>query len=131
VDSRLWPVTGGRGALDVVARLKKILPPGVTLRELRLTEPGGGRRSDREREVPDRARVAVNVRGRGLVIGEVENDDATELRLAGQQPVPKNEIVGDVVRWPSSVREVTLVGEIDENIRGGPRDTLNTLKEQL
>jgi type IV pilus assembly protein PilM len=133
VDSLMWPATGGRGALDVVARLKKTLPAGVSLREFRLTEPGAGRRGDREREreSTDRVRVAVNVRGRGLVIGEVENDDSTELRLRGQQPIPKNEIVGDVVRWPSSMREVTLVGEIDENIRGGPRDALNALKEQL
>jgi type IV pilus assembly protein PilM len=133
VDSLLWPVMGGRGVLDVVARLKKTLPQGVSLREVRLAEPGASKKSDRDRDrdSTDRARVAVNVKGRGLVIGEVESDDASELRLRGQQPIPRSDISGDLVRWPSSVREVTLVGEVDENIRDGARKAIGTITDQL
>jgi hypothetical protein len=75
--------------------------------------------------------LAVNVKGRGLVIGEIESDDGNEIRLHGQQPIARADIVGDQVRWPSLTREVTLVGEVDENIRGGPREALNALKDQL
>src|SRR5204862_6794460 len=121
VDALLWPVSGGRGVLDIIARLKKTLPAGISLREVRLAEPGAGRRSEREREreSSDRVRVAVNVRGRGLVMGGIESDDGSELRLRGQQSISKADILGDQVWWPSLTREVTLVGEVDENIRGG------------
>lgn len=134
VDSLLTPVTGGRGMLDVIARLKKTLPPGVLIREVRLAEPNAGRRGERDRgpDSSDRVRVAVNVRGRGLVMGELESaDDPNELRLRGQPPIPKSDILGDTVRWPSSAREITLVGEIDENVRGGAMTVLNGLKDQL
>jgi hypothetical protein len=133
VDSLLWPVTGGRGVLDEIARLKKVLPPGVSIREIRLAEPGASKRSDRDRdrEGPERLRAAANVRGRGIVLGEVEAEDASELRLRGQQPISKNDIVGDVVHWPSASRVVTLTGEVDENIRGGAKEILNALKDQL
>jgi hypothetical protein len=133
VDSLLWPVMGGRGVLDVVARLKKTLPQGVSLREVRLSEPGASKKADRDRDrdSTDRIRVAVNVKGRGLTIGELESDDASELRLRGQQPIPRSDIVGDLVRWPSSAREVTLVGEVDENIRDGARKVIGTITDQL
>ncbi|HXX92199.1 MAG TPA: pilus assembly protein PilM, partial [Planctomycetota bacterium] len=133
VDSLLWPVMGGRGVLDVVARLKKILPQGVSLREVRLAEPGASKKSDRDRggETADRARVAINVKGRGLVIGELESDDASEVRLRGQAPIARSDIAGDMVRWPSSVREVTLVGEVDENIRDGARKAIATITDGL
>jgi hypothetical protein len=132
IDSLLWPVTNGRGVLDIVARLKKTLPREISLRDVRLTEPGAGRQAGRAPAGGSESqRVAVNVKGRGLVIGEVENTDAGEIRIRGQQPIAKADVLGDPVYWASMTREVTIVGEVDENIRGGPREALNALKDQL
>ena len=36
-----------------------------------------------------------------------------------------------VIRWPSYGRVLFLTGEVDENIRGGARDALNTMRDQL
>jgi type IV pilus assembly protein PilM len=128
VDLLLAHLAGGRGVLDVVSRLKKILPKEILVREIYLAEPGASRRDDRAGE---RTRVAFNLRGRGLVLGELESQEKGELRLRGQEPISEGDVVGDVVRWVVPGRTVLVVGEVDENIRGGARDALNAVKDQL
>lgn len=120
----------GRIVLETVSRLRRALPPEVRIRELRLSD-GSTRKNDEE---PMRA--AFTVRRRGLVSGEIESENDRELRLKGQtEPFRDEDIVdglkGGVVRWASAQRALLLVGDIDESIRGGAREALNVIREQL
>lgn len=120
----------GRIVLETVSRLRRALPPEVRIRELRLSD-GSTRKNDDEP-----LRAAFTVRRRGLVSGEIESENDRELRLKGQtEPFRDEDIVdglkGGVVRWASAQRSLLLVGEIDESIRGGAREALNLIREQL
>jgi hypothetical protein len=131
MDALLSPLAAGRVLLDSVARLKKALPSEIRIRDVRMSDPGGGKRDDR-----DRFRAAFTVRRRGLVSGEIESETDQEIRLKGQGEGFRDEDVVEglksgVIRWPSFGRVVILGGEIDESIRGGPRDALNAVRDQL
>ncbi len=120
----------GRIVMETVSRLRRALPPEVRIRELRLSD-GSTRKNDEEP-----LRAAFTVRRRGLVSGEIESENDRELRLKGQpEPFRDEDIVdglkGGVVRWASAQRALLLVGEIDESIRGGAREALNVIREQL
>jgi type IV pilus assembly protein PilM len=130
-------LSGGRMPLDAVSRLRRSLPPEVRLKDVRVAEDGR-RRGDREgsSSSSERHRAAFTVRRRGLVTGEVENETDQEIRLKGHPEPYKDEDVvdgirGGVLRWSSSARVVVLGGEIDESIRGGARDALNAIRDQL
>jgi type IV pilus assembly protein PilM len=136
VDWLVSQVSGGRVALDVVARLKKALPAGVTIHEIRLGDPPG-RRDRRDLVDADRWRVAFTAKRRGLVIGELDGDfSGREIKLKGHPDPFTDEDVVDgieqgVLRWPASARAVLVAGEVDENIRGGALEALNGIRDQL
>jgi hypothetical protein len=124
----------GRIVLETVMRLRRALPPEVRIREVRLADGSTSRRT--ERDGSDRLRAAFTVRRRGLVSGEVEAETDREIRLKGQPEPYKDEDIVDgikdgVVRWTSASRTVVVVGEIDEAIRGGAREALNAIRDQL
>ncbi len=118
---------GGRAALDVAARLQKALPPqGITIREIRLGHAGS--------EDPGSAaqRAAFVVRRSGPVLGEIEAHDDREIKLKDGTVVATADVDGPILRWPAGVRSLVVVGEVDDNIRGGqPRKALDALREQL
>ncbi len=136
-DYLLTHVTGGRVALDVIPRLKKALQAitstGIAIDDIRLAGGPAGRGGDQERQ-----RAAFTVRRRGLVIGELEPSESSsrELRLKGQaEPFKDDDIVDGidkgVLRWPAGPRGVLVSGEVDENIRGGAKEALNAIRDQL
>jgi type IV pilus assembly protein PilM len=132
-DYLLSHLAGGRVLLDTVARLGKALPPEIRMRDMRMTDPGVRRGS---RQNDDLMRAAFTARRRGLVIGEIESDSEQELRLKGPGEAFRDDDVVEglkqgVIRWPAFGRAIILTGEIDENIRGGRRDALNALRDQL
>jgi type IV pilus assembly protein PilM len=136
-DYLLSHLSGGRVLLDSLARLSKALPPEIRLRDVKMADPaakqkggGGARGSD------DLMRAAFTVRRRGMVIGEIEEDKEQEIRLKGQGESFKDDDIVDgikqgVIRWPAFGRVILLTGELDENIRGGPREALNAVRDQL
>ena len=135
-DYLLSHLAGGRVLLDSISRLSKSLPNEIRLRDVRLGDPSGKSASRGNRSADDRTRAAFTVRRRGLVTGEVEGDSEQEIRIAGQgDPFRDEDIVGGikegVIRWPSYGRVIFLTGEVDENIRGGARDALNAMRDQL
>ena len=132
-DYLLSHLAGGRVLLDTVARLSKALPPEIRLRDMRMSDPGARRDTRRD---DDRLRAAFTARRRGLVIGEIESETEQELRLKGQGEAFRDDDVvdglkGGVIHWPAFGRAIILTGEIDENIRGGRREALNALRDQL
>ncbi len=132
-DYLLSHLAGGRVLLDTVARLSKALPPEIRLRDMRMADPGARRDTRRD---DDRMRAAFTARRRGLVVGEIESETEQELRLKGQGEAFRDDDIvdglkGGVIRWPAFGRSILLTGEIDENIRGGRRDALNALRDQL
>ncbi len=117
-----------RGAMDVTARLQRVLPEEVTLREIRLVEPPTPR-GEMERE---RQGAAVLVRGRGLVVGEIIFESEKGLLLKGEsEPIGEGARVGDVIRWPHETMALLIKGEVEESIRGGPQAALNAVCNQL
>ena len=136
-DYLLSHLAGGRVLLDTVARLSKALPAEIRLRDMKMADPGA-KRDGRGRGGDDdeRTRVAFTARRRGLVIGEVEVSTEQELRLRGQGESFHDDDVVDglkqgVIKWPAFGRAIILTGEVDENVRGGRREALNALKDQL
>jgi hypothetical protein len=80
--------------------------------------------------------VAFTVRRRGLVIGEIERETDVELQLRGQSEPFRDEDIVDglkqgVIRWPAFGRMIVLTGEIDDNIRNGPQESLRVLCDQI
>ena len=135
-DYLLSHLAGGRVMLDTVARLSKALPPEIRLRDMKLADPDAprGRRTSRDRD--DVTRVAFTVRRRGLVIGEIDRETDAELQLRGQSEPFKEEDVVDglkqgVIKWPAFGRVIVLTGEIDDNIRNGPQESLRVLCDQI
>ncbi len=133
-DYLLSHASTGRGTMDVMAKLRKVWPAqGMTLRQLRFTEPGEKR--DARGLVTggiDRTRVAFTYEGRGLVIGEMESETKDGIKIRGEpEPFEIAGIHGDILRWPVAAKALLLVGEADENIRGGPREVLNGLLRDL
>lgn len=134
-DYLLSHLAGGRVILDCVARLSKALPVEIRLRDMKMSDPAAGRGA-RARADEERTRCAFTARRRGLVIGEIDSDTETELKLKGQGDAFHDEDVAEglkqgVIKWPSFGRSILLTGEIDENIRGGPREALFSLRDQL
>jgi hypothetical protein len=136
-DYLLSHLAGGRVLLDTVARLGKALPQEIRLRDMRMADPGV-RQAGRGRggSDEDKFRAAFTVRRRGLVMGEIDGDSKQELKIKGQDEPFKDEDIVDgleqgVIKWPAFGRVIVLTGEIDENIRGGPRDALMNLRDQL
>lgn len=136
LDALGGPVAGGRAVLDVVARLRRALPPGIAVQEIRLGDPPA-RRDDRFTMPPERFRVAFVSRQRGLVVGDLEGDPGgREIRVKGHPEPFGEEDVADglergVLRWPAPPRAIVVAGEVDENIRGGAREALRALRDQL
>jgi type IV pilus assembly protein PilM len=136
-DYLLSHLSGGRVLLESISRLSKSLPNEIRLRDVKITDPSAkSGRSGRGGGGDDRTRAAFTVRRRGLVMGEVESESDQEIRIVGQgEPFRDEDIVdgikGGVIRWPSFGRVILLTGEIDENIRGGARDALNAVRDQL
>jgi type IV pilus assembly protein PilM len=128
-DYLLSYLSGGRAALDVVARLGKALPKGMTVREVKMGDFALARRGGSE----ERTRVALNVRGRGLVVGEIESESGDEIRIKGQsEPIPNASVQGEILRWPAIGRAIVVTGEVDENIRGGQAgEAVKALRDQL
>ncbi|HYF01401.1 MAG TPA: pilus assembly protein PilM, partial [Planctomycetota bacterium] len=120
-------VGGGRSLLDVMARLRKAVPAqGMAVSGFHL---GGASKRD---EGGDRLRAAFVVKRRGAVSGEIESESSEQIKLAGHpEPYLLSDIEGDVLRWPGGVRSLVVVGDVDENIRGGPREALMALRDQL
>lgn len=135
LDALGGPVAGGRVVLDVVARLRRALPPGMNVQEIRLGDPPG-RREDRF-AAGERLRVAFLSRQRGLVVGDLEGDlGGREIRVKEQpEPYAEEDVVDGlergVLRWPAPARAIVVAGEVDENIRGGAREALRALRDQL
>src|SRR5579862_5899803 len=134
-DYLLSHLAGGRVLLDSISRLSKSLPNEIRLRDVKISDPSA-KGSGRNARIDERSRAAFTVRRRGLVVGEVDADSDQEIRIAGQGDPFRDEDVVDglkqgVIRWPSFGRVINLTGEIDENIRGGARDALNTMRDQL
>lgn len=136
-DYLLSHLAGGRVLLDSISRLSKSLPNEIRLRDVKISDPGqGGKGGGRGSRVDDRTRAAFTVRRRGLVMGEVESETDQEIRIVGQGDPFRDEDIVDglkqgVIRWPSYGRVLFFTGEIDENIRGGAREALNTMRDQL
>jgi cell division ATPase FtsA len=135
-DYLLSHLAGGRVLLDTVARLSKALPAEIRLRDMKMADPGARRDGRGRGDDNDRMRAAFTARRRGLVIGEIEVDTDQEIRLKGQGESFHDEDVVDglkqgVIRWPAFGRAIILTGEVDENVRGGRREALNALKDQL
>lgn len=136
-DYLLSHLAGGRVMLDSIARLSKALPAEIRLRDMRLADseaPAAGRRPRRDRD--EVTRVAFTVRRRGLVIGEIERETDVELQLRGQSEPFRDEDIVDglkqgVIRWPAFGRVIVLTGEIDDNIRNGPQESLRVLCDQI
>lgn len=134
VDYLLSHGAAGRGTLDVTAKLRKVLPKqGITIRQMRFTEPG--ERRDSKGAVlqgGERHRAAFMYSGRGLVLGEVESETDGRIKLRGEpSPFEPGLIQGAVLRWPVASRSLLVVGDADENIRGGPREVLNAILREL
>src|SRR6185436_8247599 len=130
----LGHLAGGRVMLDSISRLAKALPPEIRLRDMKLADPDdkGRRRRDRD----DVTRVAFTVRRRGLVIGELQKENDQEITLKGQSEPFKDEDIVDgvkqgVIKWPGFGRVIVLTGEIDDNIRNGPQESLRVLCDQI
>jgi len=136
-DYLLSHLSGGRVLLESVTRLSKHLPPGIRLRDVRIDDPAKvGKGKNARNAGDDPMRAAFTVRRRGLVMGEVELQNEQEIRIAGQGDPFRDEDIVDglklgVIRWPAYGRAIYLTGEIDENIRGGAREALNTVRDQL
>jgi type IV pilus assembly protein PilM len=132
-DALLTQVSGGRAALDILPRLKKVIAAtggGLGIDEIRLIGGTG-------RDAGERQRAAVTVRGRGLLIGELEpSDNPGELKFKGQGEAISDDKIVDglekgVIRWPAGVRGILVGGEVDENIRGEAKRALNSIRDQL
>ncbi len=131
LDFLMSHLSPGRGALDGVARLRKVVPPGVMIREVRLLEPEA-RRDPRAPAGTERSRVAFTFRGRGLVVGELESETDDAVRLKGHADAyPKGEMAGGLVSWPAAGKSLLISGEVDENIRNGPTQALLALRDQM
>jgi len=136
MDYLLSHLSGGRVLLDSAARLSKALPKEIRLRDVKMIDPtvkGSGRGRASAEEI---MRAAFTVRRRGLVIGEIEEDKEQEIRLKGQGEAFKDDDIVDgikqgVMKWPAFGRVIQLTGELDENIRGGAREALNAVRDQL
>ncbi len=127
-DYLLSYLSGGRAALDVVARLGKALPKGMTMRELKMGDFALARRD----AGGDRTRVAFAYRGRGLVLGELESESGDELKLKGEaEPFQLAAVAGPIARWPAVGRTIAISGEVDENIRGTAGEAVKALRDQL
>ena len=133
VDLLLSHAAAARGTLDVYAKLRKVLPPqGVTIRQMRFTEAGERKAAPGFGAVPERQRAAFIVAGRGLVLGEIESESDGKIKIRGEpEPFDRGRIQGEVLRWPVAAKSLLVVGEADENIRGGPREVLNALLREL
>jgi type IV pilus assembly protein PilM len=134
VDYLLSHLSGGRVMLDSIARLSKALLPEIRLRDMKLADPDARDRRRRDRD--DVTRVAFTARRRGLVIGELEKETDQEITLKGQGEPFKDEDVVDglksgVIKWPGFGRVILLTGEIDDNIRNGPQESLRVLCDQI
>lgn len=136
-DYLLSHLAGGRVLLDTVARLSKALPPEIRLRDMQLV-PESARRGGRARKNDDdegRMRAALTARRRGLVVGEIESDTEQELRLKGGESFREDDVVDGlkqgVIKWPGFGRVLRITGEVDENIRGGAREALFSLRDQI
>lgn len=136
-DYLLSHLAGGRVLLDSISRLSKSLPNEIRLRDVKMGDvTPSGKRGGRDSRSDDRLRAAFTVRRRGLVMGEIESETEQEIRIVGQGDPFRDEDIVDglkqgVIRWPSYARVLFFTGEIDENIRGGAREALNTVRDQL
>lgn len=133
LDSLVSHAQGARGTMDVVSKLRRILPPGVHPREIRLVDPAWQRDArPGYRDEPERQRAYFIVKGKGLVSGEIEQQTSEQVKLKGAaEPYLAGDVVGGIVRVPSLSRAILVAGEVDENIRGGPREALNGIRDQL
>jgi hypothetical protein len=108
----------------------------MTVQEIRLGEPPA-RRDDRFLATAERLRVAFLSRQRGLVVGDLEGDlGGREIRVKGHaEPFAEEDVVDGlergVLRWPAPPKSIVVAGEVDENIRGGAREALRALRDQL
>jgi hypothetical protein len=132
-DYLLSHLAAGRGMLEALGRLRKHLPQGVAIRELRFVDPA--ERRDR-RGAPtaesERSGASFVFRGKGNVRGEIESEENGVIRLKGQgDGYPITDIVGPVVRYPLSSKSLLIAGEIDESVRGGPRQALEGVVREL
>jgi type IV pilus assembly protein PilM len=134
LDYLLSHLSGARLAVDAVAKLRRVLPGGVLIHEIRLVV-SGGRGEERGHGGDERLRAGFHARGKGLVVGDLEEEQGEQVRIRGHaEPYAKAEMSGDpamFLAWPSASRALLILGEVDENIRGGPKGVLNAMRDQL
>jgi len=110
--------------LESISRLSKSLPPEIRLRDVKigdaLAKPGARNRND------DEKMRAAFTRAAAASSSAKSNPPATRAphRGAGRS-LPRRghrrRHQAGVIKWPSYAREILLTGEIEENIRDGPR----------
>ncbi len=118
----------GRGAVDIISKLRKVLPEGVNVRKVEFSDLSG-----RPHNPLPKRRCLFHLPGRGLVIGALvkdAKDGEGNLVMANGESVPSVE-AGEVKMWQAPSRGVQVEGEIDENIKGGASATLDSIKNQL
>ena len=121
----------GRAFLETISKLKRNFPPGILIREIRLTDPSG-----RGAGGTERIWAVFVARGRGQIRGEIESEGPDGVRLKGHpDPYPDAEIMdgmqAGVIRFPLVTRGVLVAGEVDENARPSALDVLNGLRLAL
>ncbi|MBI2931300.1 MAG: pilus assembly protein PilM [Planctomycetes bacterium] len=116
----------GRGVLDVMWKLRRVVPEGMTVRRIELVDL-----SERPHNPLPRKRCLFHAPGRGLVLGAVlKEGDGDVLTLASGEEVSLAE-VGEVKTWLAPSKGVQIEGEIDENVKGGAGAALDAVKEHL
>ncbi len=134
-------VTPGRGLLDSIRTMRKILPEGVHIKSVKLINL----QEERGHMAPPE-RVVFTSPGRGILEGVIPARKSAETRTPGQ-PVPIRIIEDDGRRGapemfaPDSMEGtvkivapwlgVQIEGEIDDRIKGTPQAVLDDLKQQL
>ncbi len=122
----LGQTDAGRAALDVIAKLRKVLPDGVNVRKVEFIDL-----TDRPQNPVAKKRVVFHAPGRGLVISGVAKESLNgDLVLTTGEEFKSNEL--DEVRWwIAPAKGVKIEGEVDENIKGGAGPALDAIKDQL
>ncbi|MHC4607966.1 MAG: pilus assembly protein PilM, partial [Planctomycetota bacterium] len=118
----------GRGALDAVSKLRKILPDGVLISKV------GYLKADREEVYSaDEGLAAWALYDHpelGIIVGEVVEEEDGAVRLAGR----KDKFPEDprrLLRWQAPNLRVLVAGDINASIKGGPDVTLRMIETRL
>jgi hypothetical protein len=119
----------GRGTMDVIAKLRRVLPEGVNVRKVEFMDL-----SDRASNPIPKKRVLFHQPGRGIVFGplvKMERDKELRLWTGSTVEVFALNEISEWKEWEAPSKGIQIEGEIDENVKGGANPALDAIRTQL